>query len=257
MNSLKQLWIFFSVSIVFVISFVYAFVPRVSISGSVNVQPAFAWDWVDEFESMNPRWEWDYQAGTGYHFPATIDGYSVAEAGITDGSTSLSYSDCSLHSFVSLSDTDTVIAEMRLRCTDDNGITVPGQGSRGWGFWDGTEWGNNIAWFWSASPESDPMFTGFLAGVRRDGVFYLLQQISIDMREWHTYRIEILSSGTKFLVDRVEVAFTSYKPRNLNKLDLWIDNYRIYFVNGELRKEYLNVGQNEKMYIDWVKMFVQ
>lgn len=236
---------------------VYAFVSMVSINMSVNVQEALIWDWVDEFESMNPRWEWNYQVGTGYHRLATIDGYSVAEIGITIESTQWSYSDCSLHHTMSISEGDTVIVEMRLRCTDDNGITTPGQGSRGWGIWDGTQWGDNVAWFWSASPESDPMFAGFLAGVKRDGTIHLLQQLSIDMQEWHVYRIEILSSGTMFLVDGVEVASTSYKPRNFSRLELWIDNYRIYFVGGQLVKGYLDVEQDQKMYIDWVKVLVE
>ena len=128
--------------------------------------------------------------------------------------------------------------------------------ARGWGFWDGVHGGSNLAWFWSASPESDSSFTGFQAAVKRDGDIQFQQWLSIDMREWHIYRIELSSSGTSFFVDGVEVGSTPARPRILHKLDIWIDNYRVYLVGGELQLEYLDVGQDQLMYIDWVKMFI-
>jgi hypothetical protein len=53
--------------------------------------------WTDEFTNFNSRWEWNYNAGTGYKKLVTIDSVSAVEAGITAYSSSSSYSDCSLH----------------------------------------------------------------------------------------------------------------------------------------------------------------
>jgi hypothetical protein len=213
--------------------------------------------WLDDFISYNERWGWGYNAGTGYKFPTTVEGYSVCESGITAESTSSEYSDCDLHTFFSISETDEFIVEMRLRTTDDNGITGVGQGSRGWGFWDGSMIGVNLAWFGSASPESDPYFAGFHAMVKRDNVFVLHEDISyIDIRQWHVYRIDLLESGTEFRVDGVLVASTSIRPRTLNQINLWIDNFVFQFVDGELQTGYLDVNQDQKMYIDWVRLSI-
>lgn len=207
------------------------------------------WTWIDGFSSQNTRWSWGYYSGTGYHIcPTTIDGYVCVENGITDASSPSEYSDSPLYVIQSFSGTDILIVEGRFRFTDDNGITDSGKGTRGFGFWKLDQ--SNIAWFWSASPESTEEYRGLRAVVSRDGTVYLNQPISgVDIKEWHIYKIVISSTGTKFWIDGELVAESSYRPNAMDQFMMWIDNYRIPQFN------YLNLNIDEKMYIDWVKFY--
>jgi hypothetical protein len=210
--------------------------------------------WTDEFTTRNSRWEWSYNAGTGYKRLTTVDGVSVVEAGITSGSSSSSYSDCSLHE-TSHRYTYAVF-EARLRCTDNDG-----QGTRGWGFWHWEEDNPlrvSAAWFWDASPESDASVVGFQVMVARDATIVFQKLLpEIDIREWHVYRVELLPTGTRFFVDSSEVAFAfNQRPNRLQRIEMWTDNYRVQVTNGKVQPAgYLNVQQDQKMYIDWVKYY--
>jgi hypothetical protein len=207
--------------------------------------------WSDEFAAKEARWAWSYKKGTGYKKLVQLeDAPAAVEIGITSASTSSSYSDCSLHE--SKPKHMTGILEMRLRTSDDNGITQPGQGTRGWGFWDGAA---DAAWFWSASPESDPQLTGFRAQVARNGVLYLNQPLAIDMRQWHVYRVELLGHGVNFYVDGVLVAVTNERPSAKQRPEFWIDNYRIILGETGFTKQFLKVAQDQKMFIDWVRFY--
>ena len=212
--------------------------------------------WSDEFTYMDSRWDWNYNSGTGYKQLTTIDGVSVVEIGITGQSSSSSYSDCSLHE-TSYQHTYGIF-EARLRCTDDNGFNQSGHGTRGWGFWnfnDPTK--ADAAWFWSASPESDTSVVGFQVMVIRDSTIVFQKSLpGIDMREWHIYRVELLCTGTRFLVDGNEVATTSQCPDKLQRIEMWIDNYCIQVIDNQLQPAgYLNVQNDQMMYIDWVKYY--
>jgi hypothetical protein len=211
--------------------------------------------WTDEFTTLNPRWDWDYSEGTGYKQLTTIDDVSVVEIGITDQSSSSSYSDCSLHE-TSYQYTNAAF-EARLRCTDDNGINQPGQGTKGWGFWNYENPPSiDSAWFWSASPESEASVTGFQAMVARGSIIVFQESLpEVDMREWHIYRVELLPTGTRFLVDGEEVAFTSHRPDRPQRIEMWIDNYYVQVVDSTIQLGYLDVEQDQRMYIDWVSYY--
>jgi beta-glucanase (GH16 family) len=208
--------------------------------------------WRDNFESQHLRWDWEYKRGTGYKRLVELhDGSPGVEIGITEQSNAAEYSDGSLRE--SNENYDFGVMEARLRLTDDNGLTDEGKGTRGWGFWDGTLDVLNTAWFWSASPESDPALSGFRVMVMRNGEFLLNQEISVDMREWHTYRVELTPEGTKFYVDGVEIASISGRPENEQRIELWVDNMAVQVSNGGYSTEYLNLTQEQSMYIDWVE----
>ncbi|MFZ5376505.1 MAG: hypothetical protein ACOZAN_02435 [Patescibacteria group bacterium] len=208
-------------------------------------------DFVDEFEGQHARWAWGYYAGTGYHNSTTYEGLTVAEAGITNLTTSSAYSDSSIHENINSHNSGAL--EMRIKCTDDNGQTDAGVGSRGWGYWNG-QFGaqNNSAWFWSASPQSDAAYSGLRAMVVVNGsVTYNYLINGIDIKEWHTYRVDLAADGTHFLVDGVEVAYTATKPTANMRIEIWLDNYRVPTMT------YLASTLNEKLYIDWVRLYDQ
>jgi len=212
--------------------------------------------WTDEFTSYNSRWDWSYYSGTGYHQITTVDSVSAVEIGITDQSSSASYSDCSLHETSYLYTTG--IFEARLRCTDDNGFNQPGKGTRGWGVWNYQNPSyTDAAWFWSASPDSDASVAGLHAMLVIDSNIVFQEPLpGIDITQWHVYRVEFLSTGTRFFVDGIEVAFTPLHSVKLQRFELWIDNYVVQVVGGIPQPVgFLDVGQNQMMYIDWVTYY--
>jgi PKD repeat protein len=214
--------------------------------------------WRDDFTSYDPRWDWGYNAGTGYKTLGTVGGRSVCEGGITDASTSDEYSDCSLHHFLTVGNDEPISAEMRMRYTDRNGLAVgdQGKGTRGCGWWDGSEWGDNVAWFVAFSPGNDESLVGYKCQVRVGGAWILNEDISgiVDMTEWHVYRIDLLSDGTRFYVDDELVASTPYRPQQIDKIEAWVDNAYVYYDNGNLARGLFDLDIDQKMYIDWVKL---
>jgi hypothetical protein len=217
--------------------------------GAVADAPLY---WLDEFEYQHPRWDWEYNQGTGYKSLIELpDGSPGLEIGVTDNSDQNSYSDCSLRENTEVYEYG--VMEARLRLTDDNGLTDDGKGTRGWGFWDGNLDVLNVAWFWSASPESEPEISGFRVMVMRDHEFLLNQEIQVDMRAWHTYRVELTQEGTKFFIDGVEIASTPGRPANQQRVELWVDNMAVHINNGSYSTENLNLIQDQIMYIDWVQ----
>ncbi len=210
--------------------------------------------WTDEFTSCHSRWDWSYYQGTGYQQLTTDDSVSAVEIGITDQSSSTSYSDCSLHetSYQYYSG----IFEARLRCTDDNGFHQPGQGTRGWGVWNyQNPTYTDAAWFWSASPDSDASVAGLHAMLVIDSNIVFQEPLpGIDITQWHVYRVDFLSTGTRFFVDGIEVASTPLYSVKIQRFELWIDNYVVQVVEGMPQPVgYLDVGQDQMMHIDWAQ----
>ncbi|HEX7973362.1 MAG TPA: hypothetical protein VF498_03060 [Anaerolineales bacterium] len=231
------------------------------LSRASQANPQAGTAWLDQFTTKDPRWDWAYHSGTGYRILGTLpDGTSVAEIGITTDSTTSVYSDNSLHE-TSPSHPDGV-AEMRLKTSDDNGLTIPGAGTRGWGFFDGDTSLGNAAWFWSAPIESDPVLAGFKAQVIRNGLVVFNQDLytgtlKIDMTRWHTYRVDLKLDGVSFYVDNTLVASTNSRPdtsKTLQRVELWIDNIAVKLSQPGpgYTIHYLAVPQDEKMWIDWV-----
>jgi hypothetical protein len=223
--------------------------------GYFNVCYAQTPAWTDEFTGTNSRWDWAYQAGTGFHRLIDRAELSLVEIRITQQSNSWSYSDCSLHETSHPYRSGTL--EMRLKLSDDNGLTDDGKGTRGWGFWDGdvNPTTTDTVWFWSASPESAFIFTGLKAQMMINGQIILNQDISnVDMRDWHTYRIDIdaQDAETRFYIDGELVASTKRITDVYLRTEIWIDNY---FINSNLTVGYLNLTRDETMLIDWVDYY--
>jgi hypothetical protein len=208
--------------------------------------------WFDNFEYKDPRWDWDYEQGEAERELVSLpNGNPGLKIWVKSEANSSGYSDCSLREISE--DYLFGVMEAHLRLTDDNGLTDDGKGTRGWGFWDGNLEVLNVAWFWSASPESDLEISGFRVMVMRNNEFLLNQEIQIDMREWHTYRVEITQEGTKFFVDNVEIASTEGRPAKQQRIELWVDNMAIQVNNGIYSTKNLNLIQDQAMYIDWVE----
>jgi hypothetical protein len=205
--------------------------------------------WNDDFTTFNSRWDWNYNKGTGYKLLTTIDNVSVVEIGITDQSTSSSYSDCSLHE--KSYQYNYGVFEARLRYTGDNGF-----GTMGWGFWNYENHEKaECAWFWAASPESGALLSDFQAVVAIDSAIEYQKFLpEIDIEKWHIYRVEFSSDGVRFFVDGLEVASTSQCLSKQQRFELWIDNYRVQVVDDKaVPVGYLNIQQDQRMYIDWVR----
>jgi hypothetical protein len=212
--------------------------------------------WEDQFKYPHPRWNWAYNQGTGYkRIGAFPQGGEGIEIGITKASTQYEYSDCSLHE-TSKQYTQGVF-ESRLSLSNDNGLFGSDRGTRGWGFWAANLETIDAAWFWSASPESSAILTGLRAMVIREGVIILNQPLDVDTREWHEYRIELAADGTKFFIDGDQVASTTGRPANPQRIELWIDNMAVQVHVDEYITENLDIKQDQKMFIDWVRYLDQ
>jgi hypothetical protein len=204
--------------------------------------------WWDEFVDQNPRWDWEYAAGTGYKELTTLPGgISVVELGVTSQSNQSEYSDGSLHE--TSPNYQTGILETRLHLSSEE-IT----GTTGWGFWDASLSVINAAWFWYASSDSHPDLAGFRAMVVRDNQFMFNQELSLDLEEWHVYRIELRPDGTKFYVDGAEVASTFERPANDQRAELWIDNMAVHILQdySSYTISYLDLDQDQMLFADWV-----
>ena len=225
--------------------FLYLFI-FINISSSLNEGKA---KWIDEFEIKHSRWDWNYNSGTGYkQLISDFGGLSVVECGITESSSSSSYSDCSLLTFISKG--EELSYETRLKFSNNNGKNDLGRGTKGFGFWDGI--GDSFAWFISYSPESGLDPVGFLAQCRSSGKEIKSKKIVLDLTDWHNYRIDLETDLITFTIDGTEVASFPISMQNLKKCSIWVDNYQI---NKDHSREYLEVKMDEKLWIDWVKRY--
>lgn len=203
--------------------------------------------WRDEFTDYNPRWEWNYSKGTGHKQLTTIDGAPVVEIGITDQSSSSSYSDCSLHE--KSYQYHNGVFEARLRYAGDHKF-----GTIGWGVWNYEDASRaEAAWFWDSS--SGGKASGFQAMVAYDSAIKFQKHLpEIDIQEWHIYRVDLSPTGVRFFVDGDEVASTSMRPSKLQRAEIWVDNARVQMVDSKLSKAgHLDMQQDQRIYIDWVR----
>ena len=205
--------------------------------------------WADEFTNRNSRWDWNYNEGTAYKQLTTIDGFSVVEIGITSQSSSSSYSDCSLHerSYYIYNG----VFEARVRYVGDHQF-----GTLGWGVWNyENPQDAEAAWFWDSS--TGGIASGFQAMVAYNGAIQFQEYLpDIDIEQWHVYRVELSPTGTRFFVDDNEVASTSRRPSKPQRFEIWVDNYRIEIVGGNLQPVgYLDLQGNHKIYIDWARYY--
>jgi hypothetical protein len=230
----------------------FLFISGLSIRSFARAQSDDSLVWIDEFQTKEPRWDWDYNRGTGYKQIVQLpEAPSALEIGISAGASPSGYSDCSLHE--NQANHQTGIVEMRLRVSDDNSVPGGGLGTRGWGFWDGNLTTADAAWFWSASPESDPNLVGLRAQVFRDGELLVNEPVEVDMTAWHSYRIELGLDRTTFYVDGVKVASAPFRPKNLQRVELWIDNLALRLHPTSYDARFLAVNTDQSMYIDWIR----
>ena len=201
--------------------------------------------WSDQFTSKQSRWEWGYNEGTGYQTITTKDGYSVVELGITSQSSSSSYSDCSLHEKTYYISNGVFEARIKYEGNGDFGTL-------GWGIWNySNPYSADAVWFWNSTTGGSAV--GFQAMVCSNGkIKYQHYLPSIDITEWHVYRVDLQSNGCTFYIDGVEVAHTPLRPTKNQRFEMWADNYRIS-VSGDtmLPVGYKSISQNQRIYVDW------
>jgi len=162
--------------------------------------------------------------------------------------------------------------EVRLRNSNNNGWDAPGApgvpdpayglGSRGWGLWNNQMLlsGSYVIWFTSISPESDTAFRGTRIWIINDGTPVLLQDLGIDLTQWHTYRVQWRPDYIGVFIDDMikpiaEVVDPNDIPDESLSFTMWTDNY--YF-SGDLDNpliSYLSVPDiAQYIDVDYVKI---
>lgn len=222
----------------------------------------------DDFEpsqlpSAGPsRWDW-WHHGTGQH--ALTAG--VAELTVTSESHAGEYSDAEINDYRRGYERGFpwepgVRLEIRARASDDNGVSSPvGRGTRGFGFWnlgkggDGAPDAMSNAWFISISPETFGGFGLFAATVFDRGRIMLFQPLAIDLRHWHDYGIVWTPGGVTFLVDRRPVAATAAAPDDALGFVAWIDNYRLTITAGGITTSFLDLDNDQTLFVDRVRLW--
>lgn len=156
--------------------------------------------------------------------------------------------------------------EIRLRNSNNNGWDAPGApetpnseyglGSRGWGLWnDQLELaGANVIWFTSISPESASIFRGTRVWIICNGTPVLMQDLNIDLTQWHIYRIKWHEDYIGIFIDDMinpitEVTNLKYIPNEALSFTVWTDNYCFL---GDMTNPIINYMpvQDIEQYID-------
>ena len=163
--------------------------------------------------------------------------------------------------------------EVRLRNSNNNGWDAPGApstpdptyglGSRGWGFWNNQMFisGAHVIWFTSISPETVSAFRGTRVWIICDGIPVLMQDLGIDLTQWHTYRIQWRTEYIGVFVDDMinpiaEVIDPNNIPDETLSFTVWTDNYCF---SGDLANpiiSYLSVPDiNQYIDVDYLKIY--
>ncbi len=163
--------------------------------------------------------------------------------------------------------------EIRLRNSNNNGWDAPGApgtpdpnyglGSRGWGLWDtNTSAVQDAIWFTSISPESSPIFAGTRIYVVHGGVPIVVQDLNIDLTEWHTYRVLWRDDYVGVFIDDMntpiaEVNNPASIPSTGLTLTIWVDNYIMTGEYGDYTLGYLDVPDMDQFIdVDYAKIYV-
>ena len=163
--------------------------------------------------------------------------------------------------------------EVRLRNSNNNGWDAPGApttpdptyglGSRGWGFWNNQMFisGAHVIWFTSISPDSDPAFRGTRVWIICDGTPVLMQDLGIDLTQWHTYRIQWRTDYIGVFVDDMinpiaEIIDPNNIPDETLSFTMWTDNYCFSGGLANPTISYLSVPDiNQYIDVDYVKIY--
>lgn len=163
--------------------------------------------------------------------------------------------------------------EVRLRNSNNNGWDAPGApddpdptyglGSRGWGLWDGnTSAVQDAIWFTSISPESSPVFRGSRIYVVHGGLPVVVQDMNIDLTEWHTYRIQWRENAVRVFIDDLSTPVAEVtNPGNIPSTGLiftiWVDNYVMTGDLVDYTLGYLDVpAMDQFIDVDYAKIYV-
>ena len=171
--------------------------------------------------------------------------------------------------------------EVRLRNSNNNGWDSPngpndpdpnyGIGSRGWGFWnqsmDPISTPMTNIWFVSMSPQSTAGLSGTRLWVIKDNVPYAMQELGIDLTEWHVYRIKWRSDHAAAYIDDMatpiwETDVASNIPDIGLTFTVWCDNYQVTmtgtFPDIDLDIDYLDVPDIQQYIdVDYVKIYTE
>ncbi len=155
--------------------------------------------------------------------------------------------------------------EVRLRNSNNNGWDASyGLGSRGWGLWNNQMFlsGAHVIWFTSISPDSAPAFRGTRVWIIYDGTPVLMQNLGIDLTQWHTYRIQWRTDYIGIFIDDMnnpiaEVIDPNSIPDETLSFTVWTDNYVVAgdFVNPSI--SYLNVPDiDQYIDVDYIRIYI-
>ncbi len=165
--------------------------------------------------------------------------------------------------------------EVRLRNSNNNGFDSPGGpndpdpnygiGSRGWGFWNASmDPGSdpvNWIWFSSISPQSDPIFRGRRLWFVRENIPIVVQELGVDLTEWHTYRVKWRQDTLAAYVDDMqtpiaEVTNPAQIPNEGLTFTIWVDNYVVTGDFSDPQIGFLPVPDIQQFIdVDYVKIY--
>ncbi len=154
--------------------------------------------------------------------------------------------------------------EIRLRCSDDNGLeSDEGRGIMFWGLVDiSPGFPDNTLGFRSHSPESDPDLAGFQVYSKVDGLAEFAYLVTgIDLREWHRYTILWRPGNASFLIDDVVVASTDVVPSTPMEIAFHMENSRwgsegVFYAGQDLYLSYLDLLEDQSIEVDHVRVFM-
>ena len=164
--------------------------------------------------------------------------------------------------------------DIRCRNSNNNGWDAPGApyspdptygfGSRGWGFWNKQQSlsGANIIWFTSISPESESQVRGTRVWIICDGTVVLMQDLNIDLTQWHTYRIQWRPDYIGIFIDNMgspiaEVIGRNKIPNSKLTFTVWVDNYGLLGTLANPVRTYLSVPDiDQYIDVDYIKIYI-
>jgi hypothetical protein len=117
-------------------------------------------------------------------------------------------------------------------------------------------------WFASTSPESSPIFAGSRIIVAHGGLPVVLQDLNIDLTEWHTYRILWRADYIGVFIDDMitpiaEVTNPASIPSTGLTFATWVDNYIMTGEFGDYTLGYLDVPDMDQFIdVDYAKIYV-
>ena len=117
-------------------------------------------------------------------------------------------------------------------------------------------------WFISVSPESSPIFRGTRIIVVHSGIPVVMQDLGIDLTEWHTYRIQWRNDYIGVFIDNMstpiaEVSDPSRIPAVGLIFTIWVDNYVMTGDFSDYTLGYLDVpAMDQYIDVDYAKIYV-